>query len=77
MLHNPENYITQLAHVKKSETIKQMQTDEVGENGIERKFQLWSLAIWKSPLGTKLRNKSFENYNMYVATYLGIPYRLT
>ena len=38
MLHNPENYITQWAHVKKSETIKQMQTDEVGENGIERKF---------------------------------------
>jgi len=35
MLHNPENYITQWAHVKKSETIKQMQTDEVGENGIE------------------------------------------
>ena len=36
MLHKPENYITEWANGHKSDALKQVQIDEVGENGIER-----------------------------------------
>ena len=37
MLHKPENYITEWANGHKSDAFKQIQIDEVGENGIECK----------------------------------------
>ena len=39
MLHQPEKYITEWKNVKKSDTVKEMQINEVGENGIERKLK--------------------------------------
>ena len=36
MLHKPENYITKWSNGHKSDALKQIQIDEVGENGIER-----------------------------------------
>ena len=39
MLHQPEKYITEWKNMKKSDTVKEMQINEVGENGIERKLK--------------------------------------
>ena len=39
MLHQPEKYITDWKNMKKSDTVKEMQINEVGENGIERKLK--------------------------------------
>jgi len=35
MLQQPEKYITEWKNMKKSDTVKEMQINEVGENGIE------------------------------------------
>ena len=40
MLHQPEKYITEWKNMKKSDTVKEMQINEVGENGIERKLKI-------------------------------------
>ena len=60
MLHQPEKYITEWKNMKKSDTVKEMQINEVGENGIERKL--------KTNESIHLPNFTLLTYVKYVET---------
>ena len=60
MLHQPEKYITEWKNMKKSDTVKEMQINEVGENGIERKLKTNKLL-----LSTQLSTEVFNYHITY------------